>query len=194
MNSGPYSQANPSATKGRRNHLDSWKEIASFLGRSEKTVRRWEETEGLPVHRLHHEKRASVYAYTAELEQWRETRKTAVEHEPAPADAGVERQNQAPSAQLEPVKNATNRPAKRGLVWLVAGVIVVISGVGVLAGIHWGRLRNLPAAKPSLVRIQSLAVLPFKNISGDTPICGNVLFERTIRDFSGRPARSATGT
>src|SRR6476659_4357300 len=37
--------------------LESWKEIASYLMRSERTVRRWEETEELPVHRQLHEKR-----------------------------------------------------------------------------------------------------------------------------------------
>jgi len=56
--------------------LDSWKEIASYLNRSEKTVRRWEENEGLPVHRLLHEKRSSVYAYTDELETWLKSRKS----------------------------------------------------------------------------------------------------------------------
>src|SRR3989442_4777544 len=31
--------------------LDSWGEIASYLGREVRTVQRWERTEGLPVHR-----------------------------------------------------------------------------------------------------------------------------------------------
>src|SRR5258707_12986877 len=50
--------------------LDSWKEIAAYLNRSERTVRRWEEREGLPVHRLVHDKRGSVYAYKRELDEW----------------------------------------------------------------------------------------------------------------------------
>src|ERR1700759_409152 len=54
--------------------LDSWKEIASYLMRSERTVRRWEDTEELPVHRQLHEKRGSVYAYTGELDAWRHSR------------------------------------------------------------------------------------------------------------------------
>jgi len=37
--------------------LESWKEVAFYLNRSVRTVRRWEEKEGLPVHRLHHDKR-----------------------------------------------------------------------------------------------------------------------------------------
>lgn len=50
--------------------LDSWKEIAEFLKRDVRTVQRWEETESLPVHRLQHQKRSSVYAFKGELEAW----------------------------------------------------------------------------------------------------------------------------
>jgi Tol biopolymer transport system component len=50
--------------------LDSWKQIAGYLGKSERTVRRWQETEGLPVHRHLHQQRGSVWAYRAELNAW----------------------------------------------------------------------------------------------------------------------------
>src|SRR5260370_15082495 len=59
-------------SRGRR--LESWKEIAVYLGRDVTTVRRWEKREGLPVHRLHHSKLGSVYAYTKELDAWRDER------------------------------------------------------------------------------------------------------------------------
>lgn len=49
--------------------LDSWKEIAAYLRRDERTVRRWE-TEGLPVHRHLHKKKAAVYAYKEEIDTW----------------------------------------------------------------------------------------------------------------------------
>lgn len=49
--------------------LDSWKEIAAYLRRDERTVRRWEK-DGLPVHRHRHKLRAAVFAYTAELDAW----------------------------------------------------------------------------------------------------------------------------
>src|SRR5258707_12290961 len=49
--------------------LDSWKEIAAYLKRDERTVRRWER-EGLPVHRHMHKKQASVYAHKAEIDVW----------------------------------------------------------------------------------------------------------------------------
>ena len=55
--------------------LDSWKEIASYLRRGIRTVQRWEREEGLPVHRLDHAKRGSVYAIRSELTAWWESRR-----------------------------------------------------------------------------------------------------------------------
>jgi TolB-like protein/tetratricopeptide (TPR) repeat protein len=54
--------------------LDSWKAIARYLGRSVRTVRRWEQLNALPVRRLMHHSKASVYAYRRELDDWREAR------------------------------------------------------------------------------------------------------------------------
>src|SRR5678815_2569075 len=50
--------------------LDSWKQIAAYLNKSERTVRRWHETEGLPVHRHLHQQKGSVWAYSDELQEW----------------------------------------------------------------------------------------------------------------------------
>src|SRR5262245_39064935 len=50
--------------------LDSWKEIAAYLKRSVRTVRRWEAEEGLPVHRHVHQNAGSVYAFNNELDAW----------------------------------------------------------------------------------------------------------------------------
>jgi TolB-like protein/thioredoxin-like negative regulator of GroEL len=51
--------------------LDSWKEIAAYLNRGVRTVRRWEDQEGLPVHRQLHRVQGSVYAYRSEIDTWR---------------------------------------------------------------------------------------------------------------------------
>jgi Tol biopolymer transport system component len=79
MSANGHPRSDPSEMAAINGHagvrLDSWKEIASYLMRSERTVRRWEETEELPVHRQLHEKRGSVYAYTGELDAWRESRR-----------------------------------------------------------------------------------------------------------------------
>src|ERR1700755_3292563 len=50
--------------------LESWKQIAAYLDRSERTVRRWEASEGLPVHRHQHERQDTVFAYRHELAAW----------------------------------------------------------------------------------------------------------------------------
>src|SRR4051794_41886058 len=55
--------------------LDSWKEVAAYLGRGIRTVQRWEREEGLPVHRLVHEKRGSIYARREEIAAWWESRR-----------------------------------------------------------------------------------------------------------------------
>jgi len=65
--------------------LDSWKEIASYLGRGVRTVQRWEREEGLPVHRLTHEKGGNVYARRAELAAWWESRRRTLANRPSDA-------------------------------------------------------------------------------------------------------------
>ena len=62
------------APSGEQDRLESWKAIAAYLKHSERTVRRWEVTEALPVHRHLHEQRGSVYAFRSELDAWREKR------------------------------------------------------------------------------------------------------------------------
>ena len=70
-----------------RERLDSWKEIAAYLHRGARTVQRWEREEGLPVHRLQHDKLGSVYAYGSELDAWWESRRAGLENAPAGAGA-----------------------------------------------------------------------------------------------------------
>ena len=57
--------------KGR---LVGWKRIANHLGCSERTARRWEREENLPVHRQHHASQSTVYAHLEELEAWLHSR------------------------------------------------------------------------------------------------------------------------
>jgi hypothetical protein len=65
--------------------LDSWKAIGAYLQRDERTVRRWEKEEGLPIHRHSHKSRSSVYAYPDEIDAWRASRKIAPQAMPGPA-------------------------------------------------------------------------------------------------------------
>jgi tetratricopeptide (TPR) repeat protein len=52
-----------------KNRLDSWKAIAGFLNRSLRTVQRWHECNGLPVHHFGGNK-GSVFAYEEEINHW----------------------------------------------------------------------------------------------------------------------------
>jgi hypothetical protein len=59
-----------SAKPDTDDRLDSWKEIASHLKRTVRTVQRWEKEEGLPVRRHLHHRANSVYACKSELDEW----------------------------------------------------------------------------------------------------------------------------
>lgn len=61
--------------------LHSWKEIAAYLRHGLRTVQRWEQTEGLPVHRHPHEKRDAVWAYREELDTWWASRRAQLSPE-----------------------------------------------------------------------------------------------------------------
>ena len=65
-----------------QDRLDSWKEIAAYLKRGARTVQRWEREEGLPVHRLQHDKLGSVYAFQSELDHWWSARETELAEAP----------------------------------------------------------------------------------------------------------------
>lgn len=52
-----------------KKRLDSWKAIAEFLGRSLRTVQRWHDCNGLPVHHFGGHK-GSVFAYEEEIDRW----------------------------------------------------------------------------------------------------------------------------
>jgi Tol biopolymer transport system component len=94
---------NPPKTDDAR--LDSWKEIAGYLGRGVRTVQRWEREEGLPVHRLSHSKRGTVYAYREELTGWRQRREEKPGPKPISAASKVGERLSAP--RLERVTTAS---------------------------------------------------------------------------------------
>ena len=50
--------------------LAGWKDVAAFLGRSVRTVQRWEKKMGLPLRRLKSEARSIPYALRSELAHW----------------------------------------------------------------------------------------------------------------------------
>ena len=69
--------------------LSSWKEIASYLHTTVRTVQRWEKSEQLPVHRHLHAQRHSVYAFKAELDGWWQSRGANLKEREAALDTGA---------------------------------------------------------------------------------------------------------
>jgi len=115
----------PNLPESSAERLDSWKEIAAYLKRDERTVRRWEQ-EGLPVHRHMHKKQASIYSYKAEIDAW--------------WHAGCQR--------LEPPPRP--HPGKYVMLWFLSGllaagllVFLVFEASG-LRKVRWARGQALP--------------------------------------------------
>ena len=59
--------------------LQSWKQIAKYVGRTERTVQRWEQQFGFPVHRPSGKSRSSVMALVQEIEEWTRDKPSLVE-------------------------------------------------------------------------------------------------------------------
>ncbi len=138
-----------SAAPSNHDRLDSWKEIAAYLGRSVRTVIRWEQTEGLPVYRHQHEKKSSVYAFRRELDAWWAGRRADLERETAPA--------------------AT--PPKRERVWIL--LAAAVTAVGVIGYAVWRR--PVPAAEP--LRPEVLTSYPgYQSLPTLSPDASHVAF------------------
>lgn len=56
---------------GTRDQLDGWKEIADYVRRSVRTAQRWERRYRLPIHRVEATGGEVVYAFRAEIDDWR---------------------------------------------------------------------------------------------------------------------------
>jgi tetratricopeptide (TPR) repeat protein len=115
------------ASGGRR--LDSWKEIAAFFQRDTRTVRRWEQTRHLPVHRVPG-RRGYVFAYVEELNLWlRSADAMAAAEEPALAAPDLDEPEDfepvvAPEP-LAPIPTPTPIPPSRSRLVFVAGAVLL---------------------------------------------------------------------
>jgi TolB-like protein len=136
----------PAAT----DRLDSWKEIAGYLGRSVRSVRRWEAEEGLPVHRHLHQSSGTIYAFKPELDAWLLSRRPQL-------TSAVE----SPEASAAPEPGSESAGRLRGRVFVALAVVLI----GLLASIGLWRFRSGSRADSSA--IHSLAVLPLENLTGN---------------------------
>jgi Tfp pilus assembly protein PilF len=60
------------AESAEKTRLETWKEVAAFFRKDERTVKRWEAERGLPIHRLPGGARSRIFAVVSELEAWRD--------------------------------------------------------------------------------------------------------------------------
>jgi Tfp pilus assembly protein PilF len=92
----PSSGSSSSHEEASPVRLDSWKEIAAYLGRGERTAKRWEAERALPVHRLPGGGRGSVFALASELDEWLLSAKAEEVQQGGPADlARADRETEA---------------------------------------------------------------------------------------------------
>ena len=137
----PLPPASPETPASER--LDSWKEIAGYLKRDERTVRRWEK-DGLPVHRHRNKKKAAVYAYRPEIDAWWCNG----------------------SSRLKELEQVQVTARRRRLPWLLTAWLAFALAVA-LIGLNTGGFRERLLGSIRDVKIQSLAVLPLENLSQD---------------------------
>ena len=135
----PLPQVRPGEPGNDR--LDSWKEIAAYLKRDERTVRRWE-AEGLPVRRKIHKRQASVFAYRAEIDAWWHAGHPKLE-------------------QGEP------RASRKPLPWKALAAIAA-AGLAAILALNASSLRARFRGRISAsTATRSIAVLPLENLSND---------------------------
>ncbi|KAA6459553.1 hypothetical protein DYQ86_15630 [Acidobacteria bacterium AB60] len=131
---------------GENRRIDSWKEIAAFFGRDERTAKRWEKERGLPVHRLPGE-RGGVFAWSRELEEWLNSPATesgSGDSASTPvAEAAVEPVSAPAVEAAEPISEIRRRPARMEMAAAVGALLIAAGVVGFgIHGRHGHRAEN----------------------------------------------------
>ena len=108
-----------------KTRLETWKEVAAFFGKTERTVKRWEGQRGLPVHRLPGESRSRVYADVSELEAWL-------------SSAGAASDTVDPPESPSPSPNASPSLARLlTLAVLAVLTLAIVAWLGWQVGLNW---------------------------------------------------------
>jgi tetratricopeptide (TPR) repeat protein len=120
-----------------RKILGSWKEIAAYLGRNSRTCQRYERELGLPIHRLEDSARARVFAYSDEVDAWRDKK--------LDEDDGL---------------GGPFRTFLKTKPFVLAASALLVAILGVLLFGHFSSRARQPGPRPSL------AILPFSGGPG----------------------------
>ncbi|MGD9347722.1 MAG: tetratricopeptide repeat protein, partial [Candidatus Aminicenantes bacterium] len=128
--------------------LESWKEIADYLKKSERTCRRWEKEFGLSIHRMDGSPKARVFAYKNELDTWIQEMLHTVD------DAEKRRVS----------LKGLNKSLSFTLLFFALCLIGVILWAIFFSRSDFSLSSIFIGGAPT---IDSIAVLPFENLSGD---------------------------
>lgn len=142
--------------------LNSWKEIAAYLNRDARTVQLWEKNEGLPIHRLIHQSRSSIYAFSHELDAWMQKR---IPGKPVAVNAAAAEAGHGRFAKLRDAR------------WPLFAVVVLL---GLLAAGIWSAANRRTGAQPPA---GMLAVLPFENLSSSEDLLVDGLTDALITNL-----------
>lgn len=126
-----------------KRRLDSWKEIAEYLGRDVRTVIRWEKEKELPIRRVPGGKRAGVFAYADEIDAW------MIGH------AGVEAEAELPAPASETTAGSPARDIPRPALALRLRFVLFVAAMVVLttaAALWIDRSPSAAATRPPLQR------------------------------------------
>jgi len=117
--------------------LQGWKEIADYLDRDVRTVKRWEQQRELPVRRMPGEGRSNVYVRVAELEEWlNRSAQPAVEDSPLIASP-------APAAEPPQLRRSRDWPK-------AFAALIFVTAVASLFAFH--AHRNGASAAPAVAQ------------------------------------------
>ena len=156
-------EANPAASR-----LDSWKEVAAYLRRGTRTVQRWEREQGLPVHRLQHDKLGSVYAFPSELDAWWSNRRADLENEPAA------QQEAGPSIAVLPFRDLSREQDQE---YFCEGIAEEISNA-------LGGVEGLRVASRTLGSLYKAGSADFREVGRRLRVC--TLLEGSVRKSGDR--------
>ena len=116
--------------------LVGWKEIAAYLGKTDRTVKRWGKNRGLPIHRVPGVAKTSVYAYPAELDWWLESASAA---EPDMEESFAPAAVPAPAIEAQaanPVAGTSHAAWNSRWKWPMALGMLVLAGVALDVATH----------------------------------------------------------
>jgi hypothetical protein len=156
--------------------LFGWKDIARFFARTESTVKRWETSRGLPVHRVPGSAGATVFAYEAELLDWLKGGPSSQDEQSGSRDAG-EREDASDIA-------VRRWPSHAALSALLA-FILLLAGAGYFAGTWHGRGKTVAAAASSDAKATQL----YKSALFEWQTRSPAGLRYAVKDFEGAIAR-----